>query len=330
MLTIVIPTYNGLHHLQDCLASLQTQTRRDFETIVVDNHSSDGTCEFLRDHYPEIRVIRLPCNRGFAPAVNRGLEAARGEFIALLNNDTVVEPGWLEALVNKLMQEPNLGACSSLLLLASPAGAVDTIGDGFTIAGFSYKIGWLEAEGPQHQIERRVFGACGGAALYRRKLLQQIGLLDESYFAFIEDGDLAFRAQLAGAQTAYVPAARVHHKLRATAGQGSPLSEFLCYRNQTMMTLKDFPLGLLILYSPHILLHTAVVLLRFLVKGGLWTVLRAYLAAFREWPTIMRERKFVHARRVVPIRGLRQQLTGNWLAIHYRFSTSLRRLVRRK
>ncbi|MBN2054775.1 glycosyltransferase family 2 protein [bacterium] len=328
VVTVVIPTYNGAHHLSGCLDALQQQEFTAHEVIVVDNGSTDGTLGLLLS-YPRVRVIALDRNHGFAGAVNRGIEASGTPYIALLNNDTIPDRSWLAELMAAMECEPRPGSCASKMVLMEPAGHIDTAGDGFTIAGFAYKHGWMEEESDYHDTAREVFGACAGAALYRLDALQDAGLFDESFFAFEEDVDLAFRLQLAGYSCRYAPQARVLHKMRATAGRESDLSIYLCYRNLTMLLVKNLPAPLLVLYAPHILLHAAGVLLRHSIKGRLPVVCRAYIDACKALPRVFDMRRAVQRRRRVPLRRLRKLLDGNWPAVLWRLSSTVRSIRKR-
>lgn len=205
MISIVIPTWNGRHLLENCLESLTRQTYADMEVIVVDNGSTDDTVKWITETHPASICIELPENIGFAGAVNRGIQGASGSEIVLMNNDTIAEPTWLEALVTAASEHPDYHIFASKVIRDTD-NRIDTVGDGFAIAGFGYKIGWMQSpDNPEFQISKRRFGASGCSVLYRRELFEDIGDFDESFFAFAEDLDLSFRALLAGYSCLYVP-----------------------------------------------------------------------------------------------------------------------------
>ena len=236
--SIIIPNWNGLQHLPLCLAALRAQTWRDFETIVVDNASSDGSPDWLRRHYPEVRLLTLDRNRGFAGACNVGLRAARGAILILLNNDTQVAPDWLAEVLAAFDRYPQAGMVASRMLLFDRRDTLHTAGDVFRTDGTPGNRGVWQLDRGQF-AEGPVFSANGGSAAYRREMLAQIGLLDEDFFYSCEDVDLGWRAQLAGWQAIYAPRAVVYHKLAATGG--GVTASFYDGRNFIYLLIKDVP-----------------------------------------------------------------------------------------
>jgi len=243
LVSVIIPNWNGAHHLSDCLGSLQRQRYRPSEVIVVDNGSTDDSLALLACDYPDVRLIPLGENRGFAPGCNAGLRAARGQILILLNNDTEVDPGWLEAIVAAFERHPEAGSVASKMLLFDRRDHLHTAGDFYRLDGTPGNRGvWQRDEG-QFEREEPVFSACGGSAAYRREMLDQIGLLDETFFFSCEDVDLGWRAQLAGWTCIYTPAAVVYHKVSAT-GAGV-INSFYDGRNFIYLIVKDYPWSLL-------------------------------------------------------------------------------------
>jgi GT2 family glycosyltransferase len=237
--SIVIPNWNGVGHLPTCLESLRRQSFQDFEVIVADNGSTDGSLALLSRDYPEVQVLDLGENRGFAGACNAGMQAARGAFIALLNNDTEVDPRWLAEVVAAFERHPEAGMVASKMLLFDRRDVFHTAGDFYRVDGLPGNRGvWQRDEG-QYDEEEYVFGACGGSAAYRRAMLEQVGLLDEDFFFSCEDVDLAWRAQLAGWRCIYSPRAVVYHKLSATGG--GTTASFYDGRNTIYLLIKDYP-----------------------------------------------------------------------------------------
>ena len=235
---VIIPTLRGLNWLPSCLESLQKQTFLEFDITVVDNASTDGTSNLLAEYgkYGNVHVIRNTVNRGFAEACNQGIRSGRAPFVALLNDDTEVFPTWLEALVTKMQDD--IGACASLMVYADQPTVVQSAG----IAMDRAAIAWDRLCGqPVHvaQTPCEVFGASGGAALYRRAMLDEIGLFDARFFAYLEDVDLAWRAQCAGWRCNYVPQAVVQHKTSATSGAGSAFKYELLGRNKVWLIAKN-------------------------------------------------------------------------------------------
>jgi GT2 family glycosyltransferase len=237
--SIIIPNWNGVEHLPTCLESLRRQSLEDFEIIVVDNGSTDSSLALLSRDYPEVHVLALGKNLGFTGACNAGMRAARGVFIALLNNDTEVDPRWLAEVVSVFDHHPEAGMVASKMLLFDRHDVFHTAGDFYRVDGLPGNRGvWQRDEG-QYDEQEYVFGACGGSAAYRRVMLDQVGLLDEDFFFSCEDVDLAWRAQLTGWRCIYTPRAVVYHKLSATGGGAT--ASFYGGRNTIYLLIKDYP-----------------------------------------------------------------------------------------
>src|SRR5207302_2297521 len=203
--------------LPACLDSLMRQSYANLEVIVADGASTDGTVDLLRDRYSRVHLLRLQRNRGFSGNVNAGLRAAHGDVVCLLNNDARADAEWVEACVETLQQNPSIGSVASKVLFAD-ARTINSAGDLFCRDGAARQRGNGEADGPCWDKPDMVFGAMGGAAAYRRTLLADVGLFDEQFFMYLEDVDLAFRAQLRGWGCLYEPRARVLHQGGASGG----------------------------------------------------------------------------------------------------------------
>lgn len=240
--TVVIPHWNGKHFLPPCLDSLKRQTYSSIEVIIVDNASTDGSQMLLREQYPWVRLIELPENRGFTGACNVGIRAAQGEIIALLNNDTEVEPDWAATVMDAFTRYPHIGSVASKMLLYDRRDHIHTAGDYFTVDGRAGNRGVWQKDVGQYDREEFVFSACGGSSAYRRSMLDQIGLLDDEFFFLMEDVDLGWRAQLAGWQCLYTPKAVVYHHLSATGG--GVTASYYAGRNTLILLAKDLPAGL--------------------------------------------------------------------------------------
>ena len=243
MFSVIIPNWNGIHLLSICLTALRNQTYRDFETIVMDDASTDGSREFIKREFPEVRVLALEKNRGFAAAVNAGIRAARGDVIVLLNNDTEADPNWLAEITRALETAgPNAGMVACKLRLFDQRDHLHSAGDFYRIDGIPGNRGVWEKDEGQHDGTRGLFGACGGAAAYRKAMLDEIGLFDEALVANLEDVDLNWRVRWAGWQIAYAPGAIVYHRISATGG--GAYGSYLVGRNFIFVLAKNYPLSL--------------------------------------------------------------------------------------
>lgn len=242
LFSIVIPNWNGKHFLQPCLDSLRAQTHDNIEIIIVDNASSDGSQDYIKSTYPEVVLIELSENLGFTGACNIGMEKAQGEIVSLLNNDTEVEPNWVEEVVSAFDRHPDVGMIASKMLLFTERDKIHTTGDFFTTDGRAGNRGVWEIDNGQYDTEDYVFSACGGSSAYCKSMLDKIGLLDNDYFFLLEDVDLAWRAQLAGYKVLYLPTAIVYHHLSATGG--GVTASFHDGRNSIWIVVKNLPRGL--------------------------------------------------------------------------------------
>ena len=209
---IIIPNYNGRDHLRLCCESILRQSFKDFNVTIVDNASSDDSLEFLSVNYPKFRVIRNSKNVGFAAAVNAGIKATSSEFIALLNNDTELDSQWLKHLVNSLEMDSTADFAASKMLDFSKRDIIDSAGDGLNVIFNPIARGTGMRENEFRNDRKYIFGSCAGAALYRLKLFEIIGYFDEDFFAWFEDADFNFRAQISGYKCIYIPSAVCYHK----------------------------------------------------------------------------------------------------------------------
>lgn len=237
--TLIIPTWNEETLLLRCLKTVSQQTCQNFIVTVVVNGTQDTTVETLK-RWPNLRVIVNARNLGFAAAVNQGIRASYEPYISVLNDDAFPEPEWLEALVKAMERDARIGSCASLMVFDHQPGIVQSAG----IAMDRAAIAWDRLRGhPVNEAleECEVFGASAGAALYRRAMLEEIGLFDERFFAYLEDVDLAWRAQIAGWHCRYVPQAVVHHQTSASLGENSPIKKQLKARNKLWMVIKNAP-----------------------------------------------------------------------------------------
>jgi GT2 family glycosyltransferase len=239
--SVVIPLWNGLRWLPGCLGSLARQTATPKRIIVVDNGSTDGSTEYLRQHHPEVEVLSLERNTGFAHAANRGVARSDTEFVVLLNTDVVLEPDWMARMSDRALEDPRAGSVACKMLQLDSPGMVYDAGDVLRRDGACEQRGRFGRDDGRWDAPGEVFGACAGAALYRRSALVGAGGLDERYFAYIEDVDLALRLRLAGWRCLYEPVI-AHHAGEGSSHQLPGAHHYYVERNTLLLVGTFFPL----------------------------------------------------------------------------------------
>ncbi|HAM49816.1 MAG TPA: glycosyltransferase family 2 protein [Nitrospiraceae bacterium] len=268
--SIIVVNYNGQDCVIDCLKALKGQLFQDFEIIVVDNASSDDSLGEIRSFLQKspftgtVRIIPLEDNLGFAGGNVVGLRYTEAEYIALLNNDAEPDRKWLHNLINVMDTEPNVGICASKMIVAG-SRIIDSAGDGHATLLKGFKRGEGESA-EKYDLQEYTFGACAGAALYRRKMLDEIGFFDKEFFLIYEDTDLNFGAQLAGWKVMYVPTAIVSHKVRSTIGHMSEMAIFYSLRNSELVRIKNLPFLLFLRCLPVLIIGSIFEFLYFAIK----------------------------------------------------------------
>ena len=256
--TVIIPNYNGKKYLEDCLTFLKRCKGTEFHTIVVDDASTDGSCEMVRDRFPRVELIRLSQNGGFAHAVNVGIDASKTEFVLLLNNDTVPEPGFVDALEKTIAKSKRCFSASAKMLSMHEPEVIDDCGDLYCALGWAFARGKGESSA-RFTAPAGIFSACGGAAIYRRKVLDKIGGFDDLHFAYLEDVDVGYRAQLFGYRNVYCPEAVVYHAGSATSGSRyNAFKAELSAQNTVYVAVKNMPALQLLLNLPLLIIGCLV------------------------------------------------------------------------
>jgi hypothetical protein len=307
VISVVVPNWNGRRWLPGCLAALAAQERTADEIIVVDNGSRDGSLEYLRDQHPEVRVVALSDNTGFAHAANLGLRVAAGELAALVNTDVELAPDWVARAAAALEADSRAASVACKMLSRRDPRVVDDAGDVLRRDGVCEQRGRLGPDDGRWDPPGEVFGACGGAALYRRSVVLDAGGFHEPYFAYLEDVDLALRLRLAGWTCRYEPAVALH----AAQGTSDALpggAPFLATRNTLVLVARFWParwLGLVAYRQLGWAWHA-------LRERRLRWHLRALAAAVPMLPAALRERRALRGRAVVPIEAVvpRRPLRG--------------------
>lgn len=265
--TVVIPNYNGEKYLVPCLRALYENTKVEMEVIVVDNGSADDSLDRAKELYPQTRMIRLDKNYGFCKAVNEGIRASKTEYVLLLNNDTEIRRGFVECLLRRIKKNEKIFSVEAKMIQYQDTSLIDS-------AGTYYNgLGWAFSRGKDQSVQRynlcsKVFAACAGAAIYRRRVFDEIGLFDERHFAYLEDIDIGYRARIQGYVNLYEPKAEVIHV--GSASSGSRYNEFkvrLSSQNNIYLVYKNMPTWQIALNFPLLFAGFAMKAMFFYKKG---------------------------------------------------------------
>jgi GT2 family glycosyltransferase len=318
LVSVIIVNWNGGEALAACVEALARQTFRDFEVIVVDNGSTDGSADALMARFPACRLIRLATNTGFAHANNVGAAAARGRWLALLNNDAFAEPDWLARLIAASERHAGFAGFASCQLQAHDPALLDGAGDAYHTSGVPWRAGYGQPFGPPWDQPREIFVPCACAAMYDRAAFEAVGGFDAAFFCYLEDTDLAFRMQLRGGRFMYVPDAVVKHVGSASTGRTSDFARYHGHRNLVWCFIKNMPDRLLWKHLPAHLAMTAASLIVFGLRGEGRPIWRAKWDAYRELPRVWRQRRVVQGARTAAAHELEARMV-----------TGLRRLLKR-
>jgi len=323
LVSIVILNWNGLEHLETCLPSVLGQTYGNVEIIVVDNGSTDGSVEYVRQNYDTVKLVCNAINIGYAEGNNEGIRASSGEYLAILNNDTEVDKDWIRSLVEVAEEHPEAGMFACKILSYYNRNQIDCLGHLIYPDGLSRGRGRGEIdEGQYDRIEEVAFPS-GCAAFYRKEMLEQIGLFDGRFFIYVEDSDLGIRGRLAGWKCLYVPNAIVYHKYSATVGEYSPKKAFLVERNRLWFVVKNLPFAMVMssfcyaflryLFQTYDAAFGNGASRKFVGKEKKWTVVSVLFNAY--WSALMGMPEMLQKRR-----GIRKQkrVTNNEVRRWYR------------
>ena len=265
--SVIIPNFNGIAFLDSVLASLEGQTLSNFEVILVDNGSTDGSCSFVTANYPWVHLIELSENFGFCGAVNAGIRAAKAPYVLLLHNDTAVKEDFVEEMLAAIRRHKNAFSCGARMVQYHDRDRLDDVGNYYCALGWSFARG-RGKDIHAYETEDKIFSACAGAAIYRKKILEKIGYFDEEHFAYLEDTDIGYRARIYGYENWYAPKAIVYHVGSGTSG--SRYNQFktrYSSRNNIYLIYKNMPLLQIILNLPFLAAGFLIKFLFFAIKG---------------------------------------------------------------
>ncbi len=293
--SVVIPNWNGRHWLKGCLDALRAQEYRSFEVLLVDDASSDGSVEYVQAQYPEVTIIKRAVQGGFAKTANTGINASSGEYVVLLNNDTLPSPSWLGELIRSMDRSPpTVGSLASCMLRMDDPQLIDTTGDLLTWYGQALKRGHDQPV-PGCDCSSEILSACAGAALYRRAFLETAGVFDEEFGSYLEDLDLGLRGRLSGYTCSYASSATVLHQGH---GAGTPHGKYvrLVTRNRLLLFGKNIPLALIIRHLNHLFIGQLALFIQY--RHPVDSII-GYLSLVPQVPRMIRERH-----RILAIRKL--------------------------
>lgn len=344
MFSIIVPNYNGCQYLGRCLSSLQAQSLKDFEIIVVDNGSSDDSVAFIRKHFPGVQLVPLNENKGFARATNVGIGRAKYQYIALLNNDTEVDQSWLENIQLAFSKGPEVYCVTSKMIDFHDRARLDGAGDEYTRGGLAMKLGRGH---PQKEFDsvRETFSACAGGCIFKREIFDEVGLFDEDFFANYEDVDFSLRMKVAGYKILYVPDVVIYHIGGATlGGVTSELAVSLSTRNMINVIVKNWPGVLLLRFLPFIFIHQTYWFLLCVKWGRTFSYFHGILGVIKQSRRTLKKRKEVQESKrisddelmelircseseVLKLKLQNSKGLGNYLWRFYAFMSGLQNLV---
>jgi GT2 family glycosyltransferase len=315
LVTIVIVNFNGGDMICQCIQALDLQRFRDFNIVVVDNHSGDNSVVSIRQRFPTVLILEPKANLGFAGGVNYALERCKlGSLVALLNPDAFPDADWLDNLVTAAQTHPEYAAFGSKMYSDEARLHLDGVGDAYHVSGLPWRTGHGSLDSVRYRLDRDIFAPCAAAALYRVDALKTVGLLDEDFFLYVEDVDLGFRLRLAGHRALYVASASVQHIGSAFVGKHSDFQIYHGHRNLVWVYVKNMPGVLFWIFLPLHLGLNLVTVLWFALRGHAGVILKAKRDALRGIPNAWQKRIAIQSARRASIWNILVQLSWNPLS----------------
>lgn len=291
-IVVVIPNWNGADYIGKCLTSLSKQSEKAHITVV-ENGSIDNSVAEITKACPSAEILKFKDNAGFAGGVNRGIRPAiaqGADYIALLNNDAIANKDWLKNLASAAEQHPEAGIITGKFMRLDKK-FLDSTGDQYSTFAMPFPRGRNQEDTGQYDTAEYVFGATGGASLYRVEMLKEIGLFDEEFFAYFEDVDISYRAQLAGWKVWYEPKAEAYHHVGGTSSKLGDFARYHTIKNFFMLYAKNMPARLYWKYGPNFLYQAARLMAGSIVKGKGLVFFMGVVKAFANTPHLIRERR---------------------------------------
>lgn len=268
LVSVIIVNWNGLHFLKDCLPHLYKSSYKNFEVILVDNGSKDGSIEFVKKNYHNIIIVQNSVNKGFAEANNQGYKKAKGEFILLLNNDTKVSRNFMEPLIHALQNDKWLGGVQSKILSMDNPKLLDSVASFFTSTGMLYHYGYHQKDSKKYSKRIYTYTAKGACLMLKREVVEKVGLFDSRFFAYFEESDLCHRIWLSGYKVEYIPESIIHHKIGGTSNSmQNSFIQFHSFKNRINSYIKNLGVYQLMLVLPVHLVICELIAIAFIFKG---------------------------------------------------------------
>lgn len=317
--SVIIPNWNGKKFLKNCLTSLSKQGFKDFEVIIIDNGSTDGSVLYVKKYFPEVKLVELENNTGFSHAVNLGINKSFGRYVILLNNDTEVDKNCVKNLIVAADKHREVGFVAAKMLNFYKRGVIDSAGSYIDMVGHADNIGRGQKDDPRFNNSGYVFLATGGGSLIKREVFEKVGLLDENFFAYFEDIDFCLRAQIQGFKGWYEPKAIIYHIHKATAKRITAHVEYLLFRNMMQVVIKNFPGELFkknFNWLKIILVNVNTV--RYLtLKGYFWQALKVEAYIVVNFRRLLKKRKEILKSKVVSDQYLIENIRPKEINLFY-------------
>lgn len=288
IVSVVIPNWNGSDVITECIDSIKNQNLKPLEVIVVDNGSTDGSVEIIKKQFPEVKLISLEKNIGFAGAVNKGIKAAKGDYVFLLNNDATLEKNCLEELIKTA--QTNKSDITQCTILTNGGKLIDSVGDEYSIWGLPYPGMRNQPSDKAPKKDKEIFSASGGASLYKKSLFNEIGYFDEDFFAYYEDVDISIRAHMQNKKIFLSTKAIVHHKMNYTAKKLPGFSREMAIKNSLYLYWKNIPFPLSLKILPKFIYCNLRMTGAALTKGHPIIAIKAHIIAIVHFPSMMIKR----------------------------------------
>jgi GT2 family glycosyltransferase len=312
LIDIIIPNYNGVKELEICFASLEKQTFKDFNVILADNGSTDNSVEYTKSNYPGYKIIMFDKNYGFAKAINAGLNyvlaVSNSEYVLLLNNDVELKEDFLAKGIETFEKVKDASFIAVKMLNYFNRDVIDDCGDFIKANGGSpFARGHGEKDTGKYDKPEFIFGACAGAAFYKKGVFEKIGIFDEDYFAYLEDLDFSFRLQIAGYKCYYNPEIVCYHKRGETSKKINGLNIQLSEKNLIALRLKNYPLSIYLKYTPLFFIARIVRYYKFIKFHPpviFSSAVRGYIRGLFEIPKTLKKRRKVQKTKQVSTKYL--------------------------